>query len=279
MPMRDEVANELFDIRDKIVAPCKKCGGRGYLPVVREYQQLNPCDCMTVLHYIVALTEAKIPKNFWWMGLDDMVIGKKYKTFCQWYMKRIPNAMQRALGILFLGANGIGKTSMQCEIGKEAIVQGAKVQYFTAQQYIEAKKNNSDDTILKEYESGKFILLDEMDKIYIKTGSNYATKTIEDLLRRKISEGAVFIICTNHNKDNLENVFGQSTVSMLLRHLKFIDVEGKDYSDKLQEKYNSMIDDKRDYFDKHLTSVAKRLTDREQKDDEAYWRKEFEKDR
>lgn len=264
--MRAETKDAMLALKSELVTPHAPCGGDGWLPSVIPGRP-NPCECMTVFHYLNALIEARIPRDYWWLGLDELEgVGDEYKKFCKWYMKRLPKATAHALGVLFLGPNGIGKTSMMCAIGKEAIVQGYSVQYFTAQQYIESRKED-EDSPTAEYEKADIILLDELDKVYIKARSNFVTKTLEDFFRRKTADGASLIICTNHDEDTLEEVFGQSTMSMLRRHLKFVAVEGEDYSDVLQNRWDTLMEAEKNYFADPIMSMAKRLMDREQEED------------
>lgn len=268
--MRDAVKDAMLGLKAELVDTHIPCEGTGWLEP-EEPGKSNPCECMIAFHYLNALIEAKIPRDYWWLNLDDLEVDEGYKKFCRWFIKRIPQATAHALGIMFLGPNGIGKTSMQCAIGKEAIVQGYKVQYFTAQQYIEARK--TDEELASEFESADLILLDEMDKVYIKARSNYVTKTLEDFMRRKTADGVSFIVCTNHDEDTLEEVFGQSTMSMLRRHLKFLNVEGDDYSQELQNRWDVLMDTTKNYFDDAIMSLARRLMDREQEEDELEWQK------
>lgn len=268
--MRGAIKNAMLSLKAELVDNHKPCEGTGWLEPI-EPGKANPCDCMVAFHYLNALIEAKIPRDYWWLNLDDLEVDEDYKKFCRWFIKRLPQATAHALGILFLGPNGIGKTSMQCAIGKEAIVQGFRVQYFTAQQYIEARK--TDDALVAEFEDADVILLDEMDKVYIKARSNYVTKTLEDFMRRMTANGVSFILCTNHDEETLEEVFGQSTMSMLRRHLKFLNVEGDDYSETLQSRWDALMDTSKDYFDESVMSLARRLMDREQEEDELEWQK------
>jgi len=272
--MRETIKSAMFDLRAKIVDHHKPCKGSGWLESVIP-GRLNPCECMIVFHYLNSLIEAKIPRDYWWLGIDDLEIDDGYKKLCRWYTNRMDKATSHALGIMFLGANGIGKTSMQCAIGKEAVVQGYHVQYFTAQQYIEARKNNEDNTLVKEFESGNIILLDEMDKVYIKARSNFVTKTLEDFMRRKTADGTAFIVCTNHDAETLSDVFGQSTMSMLRRHLRFVDVEGDDYSDKLQDRWGLLMDADHNYYAEQIMTMATRMMDRELEEDDLVWKEAY----
>ena len=272
--MRGATKDRMLALKAELVESHSDCQGTGWLePVVLG--ELNPCKCMKVFHYLNLLIESNIPCDYWRLGLDDLEgVAADYKKFCRWYSSRLPRAVEHTLGVMFLGPNGIGKTSMQCIIGKEAIVQGYTVQYFTAQQYIESKKDD-DGALTIEYESPQIILLDELDKVYIKARSNFVTKTLEDFFRRKLSEGTSLIVCTNHDEETLEDVFGQSTMSMLRRHLKFINVDGGDYSNKLQSRWDTLIESKKDYFVEQITSMAQRLMEREQREDDLVWNKTY----
>jgi len=272
--MIEELKIAMLALKTELVDPHEPCDGLGWLEPT-EPGKLNPCKCMTVFHYLNALIEARIPRDYWWLRVADLEIDEKYKNWCHLFNEQMANAVQHALGVLFLGANGVGKTSMQCAIGKEAIVQGHIVKYCTAQQYIEATKMK-DSPLLEDYESGQFILLDEMDKVYIKAKSNYVTKTLEDFIRRRTSQGAVFIICTNHEQKTLAEVFGQSAMSMFRRHLKIIDVEGEDYSGKLQKRWDSLIKMKVNYYADEIMSMARRMMDREMEEDDIAWKKAYQ---
>ena len=114
-----------------------------------------------------------------------------------------------------------------------------------------------------------------MDKVYIKARSNYVTKTLEDFLRRRTSQGTVFIICTNHDQKTLAEVFGQSTMSMFRRHLKIIDVKGTDFSEKLQKRWDSLMKTKVDYYADEIVSMAQRMMDREITEDDIAWKQTY----
>lgn len=272
--MRSELRAAMLTLKGELVSPCTACGGSGWLEP-EEPGRANPCRCMTVFHYLNALIESRIPKDYWWLNLDDLEdVDEDYKKFCRWFMRRLPKATANALGIMFLGANGIGKTSMQCAIGKEAVVSGYSVRYFTAQQYIESRKVSDDRTLTEYLESADVILLDELDKVYIANRSTFVEKTLEDFLRRTTSGGVSLIICTNYDEDTLEDVFGQSTMSMLRRHLKFVNVTGGDYSETLQSRWDTLMDSDRDYFSAPILDMANRLMARELQEDLLDWEKD-----
>lgn len=256
MDLRREVSEKLLDIKRNTVESCEICGGDGYLPP-EDMGLLNPCKCMIVFLYLIELVKSKIPMDYWRLTLDDLQVKRQYKQFVNYYIERMDKAVRRSLGVILFGANGIGKTSLMCEIGKEAVVRGYRVQYFTVQQYIDAVKGDS--PIVKEYSDTNVILLDEVDKVYIKKGSSYVAKALEEFLRRMVSFGRTIIACTNYDEETFTQVFGDSTVSMLRRHSKFLEVEGSDYSNELQDSWESMLDDDYNFYSDSILDMAVRL--------------------
>ena len=256
MALNPDAKSKLLDILKCTVEACTECEG-GYL--LDDTGETVPCRCMRVFLYLMELVKAKIPADYWSLTLDELQIDKAYTGFVHYYLARLEKALSRSLGVIFFGANGIGKTSLMCEIGKETIVRGYTVQYFTAQQFVDAAKEGG--PILREYQSGQILLLDEIDKVYVKKGSNFVTKTMEDFLRRSISAGKTVVACTNYDEAGFSEAFGDSTMSMLRRHSKFFEIEGKDYSDKLYDSWDSLLDSEYSFYTEEIERMAKRLAD------------------
>jgi len=253
--IRDEVFSQLEDIKKATVGSCLVCGSAGYLGS-EVPGKVNPCKCMAVFRYVMALVLAKIPMDYWALSLNDLTIDIDYKKLIKHYIKNLSGAKARGLGIIFFGTNGIGKTSMMCMVGKAAVIQQIPVQYFTVQQYVDAKK--SDSPLIGEFESGKLILLDEMDKVYIKQNSSFVPKTVEEFLRRMLSVNKMIIACTNYDQETFAGTFGDSIVSMLKRRSKFVDVEGMDYSNTLQGTWDDLLISSYDYYQGDIVPAAER---------------------
>jgi len=216
------------------------------------------------------LVKSKIPIDYWCLTLDELEVDKEYRTFVHFYIERLDKALARAMGIIFFGANGIGKTSLMCEIGKEVIARGRKVQYFTVQQYIDGMKGDS--PIIREYNDTDMVLLDEMDKVYIKQGSSFVGKVLEDFLRRTISNGKAVVACTNYGMEAFSKTFGDSTVSMLKRHSKFLGVEGEDYSDTLHDSWEDSLKKDYDFYCSTIVEKAERLHNHVENADREAWK-------
>jgi len=226
---------------------------------------------MVVFLYLMELVKAKVPMSYWCLSLDSLKgIDDAYKQIVLFYLGRLEKAIRKSMGLIFFGTNGIGKTSLMCEIGKEAIVRGYVVQYFTVQQYVDAVKGDS--PIVREFQDADMILLDEMDKVYIKKGSSYVGKSLEDFLRRSISSGRAVIAGTNFDEETFTNTFGDSTVSMLKRHSKFLEVEGEDYSDTLYNSWEDMLDEDYDFYCDSIVKMATRLHEFVEERENEAWR-------
>lgn len=266
--LRLEVKDRLLEIRKYTVDACDLCVD-GYLSSEMP-GELNPCKCMKVFLYLMELVKSKIPMDYWCLTLDELRVEERYKRLVQFYLERIEKAIAKAKGIIFFGANGIGKTSLMCEIGKEAIACRRKVQYFTVQQYIDGIKGDS--PIIQEYSDTDMILLDEMDKVYIKKGSSYVGKALEDFLRRSIPNGKAVIACTNYDIGTFSKTFGDSTVSMLKRHSKFLEIEGEDFSDELHDSWEDSLEENYDFYCSAIVEKAEQLHSRVEEADREAWK-------
>ena len=269
--VRETLFSQMLDLKRSLVDRCSVCNGTG---IVDDRE----CDCRIIQRYLNHLIEVKIPSEYWELSFSDLTDVKPQKLvdLCITYSKHLAVACQKSMGLLLSGPNGRGKTSLQCAVGKVGVVQGFSVQYFTAQQYIEAVKAKNVE-LLSEYESGSIVLLDELDKVYIAQGSNFVGKTLEEFIRRMFSRGTAFIICTNLLESDLERTFGQSTMSILRGHLNFLLLEGDDYRNTQMNGWLSRLQKDMDYRNPHILKYARQLFEREQREDSIGWFDEEEK--
>jgi DNA replication protein DnaC len=241
----------LKGLREEIVGKHKMCDGKGYV-------KGGACTCSRVYSYIKDLTSAAIPRTYWAFKLSELVVDEAHKRFLKTYFDNFDNASMQALGFIFLGPNGVGKTAMMCEVGKEAIVRGMGVFYTTAQKFINLSYRDDRLRNLLLGPDIQVILLDEVDKAYIKEGSDFVPKTLEELLRSGISAGRIVVAASNEDEQGLETMFGSSTLSMIKRHLKIIPVTGDDFSEGRQDSWTKMLKDKVDWFHPNILEMAER---------------------
>lgn len=256
---QDMVTSRVLDLKSKIVEGCEICHGDGYVPA--EAGKIHRCDCMIVFRYVKALVKADLPKvPYWTLSLEELRVENYIHEFTKVYLENFQRAMDNGLGAVLLGPNGIGKTSVMVEIGKEALVRGYSVRYFTLTAYIDAVMSKNRE-LIDDMESGDLLLIDELDKTNADRLNNKLDRTIDDLLRRMANVGKAMILSTNWNEEELINVLGQSAVSLLRRNNKLLPMEGDDYTEVIEQSWLDRLVDDFDYHHKNITSMANRMED------------------
>jgi len=210
---------------------------------------------MIVFRYLKALVRAGIPSEYWYLDLDKLNIDVDVLENVKEYIGNIKSAAWQGIGLMFLGPNGIGKTSCQCIIGEYAVVSGFRVSYLTLSQYIQMFQENSDAAV-RAIQSTEFLLLDELDKAYMKSGSDYVSKKLFELLGYVGAPGPALITCTNWQIDEIKTKFGISILSKLKRRVHILEIEGEDYSERIQENLLARLKRKIDYKHPAILKMA-----------------------
>jgi DNA replication protein DnaC len=228
---KDHQWPELERIREATVYSCDRGCTKGYIEKTEDgFTQL--CDCLSTYLLLKQYVLAGIPKTYWPLTLETLEVEEFYKDTVRQYASNLDQALANALGIMFMGSNGIGKTSMMIEIGKAAITEHFGVRYLTLSQYLIAALGKNEE-LLEDIDASDFILLDELDKAVVGK-SDWPAKTAEEFIRQTIALGKGLIIASNLDDDALREQFGESLVSALQRNLLLMPVEGDDYSTRLQ---------------------------------------------
>lgn len=245
---------KLKKLRNQLLQSCEICKGRGYVLTNGDDE---PCRCIVVFKYVKRLINAHIAPAYWHLELAELEIGAAYKKLMTTYLEHFEIAKQKALGLLLEGPNGVGKTACLAEIGKYAIVNGYEVVYITAEKYVtELARYGDSSQLLKEVEAADVILLDELDKAYIREDSSFVPKKVEDLVRRSISNGKIISIATNMDNAALVETFGDSFVSMLKRQLKIVPLVGDDRSVSMQRDWTRELQTAFDYYSPAIVKAA-----------------------
>ena len=245
---RKEV-EELIKLKENILEQChdEKCPG---------FNTVEACKCFKKFVYLKELMYSKIPQDYWLLTLKELHINNIYKQYVKKYVKNLNTAIKSGLGILYCGPKrGIGKTSSMSIIGKEAIKRGYNVFYVLAQNIIDDRFSDETD-IVKKIKECDLLLIDELDKIMMKIESNIP-RQLENLLRDILPNKKAIIICTNYTEEEVETKF--KIISLLKRYMKIIPMDGKDYSDKLTNKWDDRLekDDKINLKNKVLIKDSK----------------------
>ena len=215
-----------------------------------------------ILRYLIRLTLSKIPIEYWNLHLDSLKVSSEYKDTVGYYIDNIENAADKGMGVFFTGSNGIGKTSMMCEIGKVAVAHCFAVQYFTVYEYVTGIQNGDTEIWDSKINSAGFCLIDEIDKKYMKSGSDFVVKTVDNLFRKILNAGKVIIACTNWTLDEIRENFGESISSLIFGKCKIVNMIGSDYRSELQESFFDRLTSAETSVDvesKHIINLAQTM--------------------
>jgi DNA replication protein DnaC len=220
---------------------CKKC--------LDGWIENKPCNCRKIFVYLKELYYSKIPEEYWnleWNKID--ISPKTIKTLIKKYLDNFENAKKKGKGVCFIGTNGIGKTTLLCEIGKRSVQLGLETFYTTAQSYIDYKMVGNSEILERIEEKTKVLLLDELDKPYKKKGSNYVPAKIEELFRKLLPKNIIICVASNFSEKEIEDAFGDSVFSIMKRKIKFLTLLGDDISDYLQDDWEEGLIEKDSIF-------------------------------
>ena len=243
------------ELKDATVhrCPLDKCQG-GFV-VDEKTGDSNVHICMLVFRYLRRLQQAEIPIDYWTLSLNSLVVPERYKNHIKEFLKSYRNALDRGAGMLLLGSNGIGKTSLMAEIGKHFVLLDYRVRYFTVQHYMNSKF--SDNPI--DLDTYDVLLVDELDKAYAKPGSDWVPKTFEELVRQIVSQNRLVVMASNASTAGIKELFGNSVFSAIKRKIQVIPMRGEDYSNKLQDDWDNRLKEKANLFHAHIVGMARFL--------------------
>ena len=254
----------LINLKEKIVKRHSTCKGTGYTD-----SEMTLCECMKVFKYLKSLYYSHIPSDYWDLTFDELHVSTSYKKIVHEYIENLDNAIQKGLGIMFLGERGIGKTSLVAEIAKAAVIKRYSVYYEIMQVIVDDRFTDS-QTVTRKIKNADLVIIDELDKVLMRENSNIP-KQIENMLRDILPNGKSVLICSNLNEDEVESKF--NIMSLIKRYINIVHMEGEDYSEVKQKTWTDRLRNKEDhYFTKNIRVAAEEYYQNEKKSNE----KEFD---
>lgn len=244
--------NFLLEIKKQTIGSCKKC--------FEGWENDKACSCRKIFVYLKELVYAGIPVEYWPLEWDDVLVTpKSVKTLIKKYLDNFENAKRKGKGVCFVGTNGIGKTTLLCEIGKVAVQLGMTTFYTTAQTYLDYKMTGNLKMLNRIENETKVLLLDELDKPYKKRGSDYVPAKIEELFRKLLPKNIIVCVASNQSEKEIEEMFGDSVFSIMKRKIKFLTLTGKDRSNRLQDDWEEdLVDGSSSFLTDYFVKMAEK---------------------
>lgn len=257
-------------IKSKLVLKHKDCKGGGYISKEGDYV---PCICMTIFKYIIQLQKSGIPQDYWELYIDELKVNSSRRSDVKYFIKYLDNAIEMGQGILFTGQQrGAGKTSLACEIGKEAIIRRYNV-YYDIMQNIVSDKFTNDQNINERIKSSDLVIIDEFDKVMMSKGSSLS-KGIENFLREILPVRKSIIMCSNSSIEEIEQELNVG--SLIKRYMQILEIKGKDYSFEKNKQLKDKLKKEVNYFSDNIRNSALRFLKYEKRAYEREYNKMFE---
>lgn len=227
-----EVEDFRRQARRDVILRCKECN-LGADP---------DCGCHARFRLRVAAFEASVPRDFWEITAEDIAHNKGvFDTMVRVYASKLKLAMKRGYGLLFLGANGVGKTTFISWVLMEAIRAGRSAYYTTLPQLdYDIKRGFTDDAARERLEwllTSDFVAIDEVGKEHFKGQEGSWTKTqLERILKERFDDSAPVLLATNMDYSTVEKTYGPTMASIFNGKYQQVTMLPGDFRENLRKK-------------------------------------------
>lgn len=166
----------------EIVKACKACGGKGYsLKPTAKGVSFVDCECMTKLKRSLAYLRIGLPDRYW--DFDHRHLIDEFKTANKTALWRLKTWSERLVDymiphgaglLLWSPEHGAAKSALAAVVAKQAMDAGVAMKWFDGSDLHQALTHwqNDDEenlNVLEVLNEVKFVVIDEVDKIYIPT--------------------------------------------------------------------------------------------------------------
>jgi DNA replication protein DnaC len=198
--------------------------------------------------WINKMIRANIPKEFW--NLDIGCFDPKTSTeeqleavrVVKLYCRKIDVAKQNGFGFLFKGPNGVGKTTLQMVILKNALRKGHSAFYISMpvifrQIYLGFKYPEILAELHRILFDTDFLAVGECGKDYHRReASQFAIAEFDTIFRTRREKCLATSLDTNLSLDTLNEIYGDSIMSLFASRLKIVNIIGNDFRRVSQQK-------------------------------------------
>ncbi len=221
---------ELKSDPDKYCPTCSKEGSYSWRG------ESYTCDCQHQLQLNKHYLNAGIGMLYQRLGWEDYEGDEIAKGLCDKYYSARSSLVSRGTGLMFLGNFGTGKTMSLTLLLKDLLKDGYSVYATTFTSMIEMftagwKSADEQAFFQKRVKHSQILLLDDVGK-EMRTKTNLAESTFDDVLRSRVQEGRPTFITSNMTVDELGTGYGAAIFSLLKETSILHEFDGEDYREK-----------------------------------------------
>lgn len=234
--LSEEDAERLYkytEIRPDPKSYCPTCFKEGvYTFEGEEYE----CDCQLQLQLLKHYTNAGIGLAYQRLDWDDFEGDPGALNMVEQFWKQRKLFFQKGLGLMFQGDYGTGKTMLQALLAKDLVKSGYSVYMTKAtamlDQFTSGWRSDEERVFFqKKVKGSQVLVLDDLGK-EMRSTSNLAQSTFDDVLRSRVQEGKSTLVTTNLTSEEIDSGYGGAILSMLREISAFYRVEGADFREK-----------------------------------------------
>lgn len=229
------------------LAPCQHCGGTGWEFV--EGKGVRPCQCKKAVRTDLLLAQSKIPHRFMHCGFDnfkDTCISVSRASGAT--LKFVDEYPVVDVGLLYLGACGVGKTHLAVAALKELIKKGIPGMFYDFRDLLKEIQDSynpnthtSELKILAPIFEAEVLVLDELGA---SKPTEWVQETMTHIINKRYNDRKVTIFTSNYQdipigsayNETLTDRVGVRLRSRLHEMCRLIPIEGDDYREILKNR-------------------------------------------
>jgi DNA replication protein DnaC len=219
---------------------CPSCGKNKGVGVDGEVQLdsgLWTCNCRDQLQRHKFYLDAGIGATYQFLSWQDYrgdpVAGDMIGAYCS----DIDSMVEAGAGAyIWSGMNGNGKSFLATLMAKAAICAGYETYFTPYASLLASYKAGWDDSQYAKWfrhkiDAAQFLVLDDVGKeLGVKGFSdNFATQTLDTLIRSRTQQGRPTVITSNVNPDEIVDTYKNAVWSLISETSTVFAVEGEDY--------------------------------------------------
>jgi len=237
----DNKLNELLKIKQKYLSDCKLCNHTGVVTNIKENDKTwingNECNCIKEFKRIKNLYLSNIPKAYWNKKLND-IISKDIRDKIKKYIDKIDYAIDNNLSLLLCGKNSGGKTLILSIILKTLIANyNYSCKYYMLEDILNFKEIDNG-----ELDDTKIITIDDVGNEHRKEGSDYAVKTLVNIIRRRIKINKLTLLASKYNFEQLKNIYRNDFENIIKNNYMIINIEEIKTESDIKQKIKGLLE-------------------------------------
>lgn len=184
-----------------------------------------------------SLRNANIGQDYWEVDFSNYKGPKDPMKLSKQYLMKLEEMKEKGIGILYVGPNGPGKTTLAMIVLKYLVRARWNVFATSLGELVEVIQQSWKGTDLQKQNAialqsrcrtTDFLLIDDVGKEH-RGQSGFVQTVFDNLIRYRVQHRLPTFLTTNLTKTELEGTYGESVMSLLEGKLLPVVVNGKDH--------------------------------------------------